>query len=123
MKALPLECGPFMLALDEYDAKLRAKLQWLYLAIADGDKAQDYRLSESNTVYIVESQEDLKEIKSLGQSLYDGHPEFDLWEVFENWVFAWSATSNSGGPTYCIPKQILIDNKEARINGLIQTER
>ena len=123
MRKLPLDSLGFMNALDEYDACLRAKLRRLYFTVCEGDRVQDSRLSESNAVYIAESQEDLKEIKSLGQNLYDGQPEFDLWEVFEDWVFAWSVTSNSGGPTYCIPKAILIENKEARINGLIQTER
>ena len=122
MKRLPLEFEPFMKYLDTLDVNLRSKLQWLYFAICEREedgRVNNSRLSESNTVYMAENVLDLKHIKVGNESLFEGQPEFDLWEPLEEWVIVWSSTSNSGGPTYCIPKSVLIENKVRKINSEI----
>lgn len=122
MKKLPLEFVPFMKYLDTLDVKLRAKLRRLYFAICEREedgRVNNSRLSESNTVYMAENVLDLKHIKVGNESLFEGQPEFDLWEPLEEWVIVWSSTSNSGGPTYCIPKSVLIENKVRKINSEI----
>jgi hypothetical protein len=84
----------------------------------DNEHMENFQYSMGGNVFVIEKLEDLSEILTTEDSLLfpeelasvlETHSSFDIAEYLPsfNWVCMWMATSNSGGASYYIPKEVV----------------
>lgn len=79
------------------------------------DKKLEFVESVGGNVFVVETIEDLKEVKGAkGDSLFNAVTVFDAVEMIGHdgeFLFFLNVNSSNGGPSYYVPKAIYLENQ------------
>ena len=91
----------------------------------EGLFSEPFQNTLGGDIFIIESKEDLKQIQTGGLSeeestLFDKPDIFDVCEWNGEYVLVWYATNNSGGPSFWIPKEIALNNKNVMASLSLQ---